>query len=333
MPSVRQCDGVQGDFSFGDPITGTFFDTTSADFPSEVQPGDALVVVFKWGSADSLTGITDTYGNSYSKLAGIVAASGSAQAIEIWVATNVAGVISATTKLTLSFEYSGSEPGIYSIGVYDCVGINGAPVVSNTKDESGSTVSSITGPALSAGAHIALFIAATNIGVGASATVDSPWVFYSTPSTDTPLAVQIASLVSGGNQSPTFNEVGGGVQNPILAEVAFQTTDPFPQPEITTTSLPNGAANAPYTATLAATGGTPGYTWSLLSGSLPTGLSLNSSTGVISGTPTADNLYSFTIQVSDSNNQTAQAAYSIGVGDLFGSWPMYANQFLEDRRR
>src|SRR5580698_6383530 len=146
MPSVRQCDGVQGNFSFGDPIVGTFFDTTSADFPSEVQQGDALVVVFKWGSADSLTGITDTYGNTYSKLAGIVAASGGAQAIEIWAATNVAGVISATTKLTLSFEYSGSEPGIYSIGVYDCVGINGAPVVSNTKDESGSTVSSITGP-------------------------------------------------------------------------------------------------------------------------------------------------------------------------------------------
>jgi hypothetical protein len=41
------------------------------------------------------------------------------------------------------------------------------------------------------------------------------------------------------------------------------------------------------------------YTWSVYSGSLPTGLSLNSSTGVISGTPTTPNTYNFTIQVTD----------------------------------
>jgi hypothetical protein len=55
---------------------------------------------------------------------------------------------------------------------------------------------------------------------------------------------------------------------------------------ITTTALPNGALGVAYAATLAASGGTPPYTWSLTSGVLPAVLSLNASTGAITGTPT-----------------------------------------------
>jgi hypothetical protein len=72
---------------------------------------------------------------------------------------------------------------------------------------------------------------------------------------------------------------------------------------VTTTSLPNGQINVPYSATLAASGGTIPYTWSLISGTLPAGLSLNSSSGVISGTPTVTvSSASLTFQVSDSSN-------------------------------
>ncbi len=60
-----------------------------------------------------------------------------------------------------------------------------------------------------------------------------------------------------------------------------------PPLNITTTSLPNGQVGSAYSATLAATGGTTPYTWSLTSGTLPAGLSLNPSTGAVSGTPTA----------------------------------------------
>lgn len=55
----------------------------------------------------------------------------------------------------------------------------------------------------------------------------------------------------------------------------------------TTSTLPDGLMGIPYSATLTATGGTTPYTWSLSSGTLPAGLSLNASTGAISGTPTA----------------------------------------------
>jgi hypothetical protein len=95
---------------------------------------------------------------------------------------------------------------------------------------------------------------------------------------------------------------------------------------ITTTSLPDGALNVSYLATLAAGGGTPPYTWSLSSGSLPPGLSLNSGTGVISGTPTATGTFSITAQVTDSasSKQTTTKALSITVATQasFTIWPV-----------
>ncbi len=71
---------------------------------------------------------------------------------------------------------------------------------------------------------------------------------------------------------------------------------------ITTTSpLPLAPLNTPYSTTLAATGGTGSYTWSVASGStLPTWLSLNSSTGVLSGTPTDNATATFAVTVTDS---------------------------------
>jgi hypothetical protein len=68
---------------------------------------------------------------------------------------------------------------------------------------------------------------------------------------------------------------------------------------INTISLPDGEVNAPYSQTLQASGGSGSYTWSTASGSLPDGLSLNPSTGVISGTPTTIGSSNFTVQVND----------------------------------
>ncbi len=71
---------------------------------------------------------------------------------------------------------------------------------------------------------------------------------------------------------------------------------------ITTPSLPNGVVGASYNATLAATGGTLPYTWSLLSGNLTSGLTL-SPTGVITGMPGAGTAgdYIFVVRVSDNS--------------------------------
>ena len=77
----------------------------------------------------------------------------------------------------------------------------------------------------------------------------------------------LLALGCGGNDGPGGNE---GAAGPSIATLV-----------VTTTSLPNAAPTVAYTQTLMATGGDGSYTWSLTVGSLPTGLSLNASTGLI----------------------------------------------------
>lgn len=82
---------------------------------------------------------------------------------------------------------------------------------------------------------------------------------------------------------------------------------------ITTTSVPPGTIFSSYPATsLTATGGKPPYTWSLAGGSLPPGLTLNSS-GTISGTPTSVGAFTFSVQVQDVPGAKTAASFSITV--------------------
>lgn len=77
-------------------------------------------------------------------------------------------------------------------------------------------------------------------------------------------------------------------------------------PTITTTTLTTLVQGSAFTQTLNATGDAP-ITWSVISGTLPTGLSLNSSNGVISGTPTTTGAYSFTVQADNAVDSDTQA--------------------------
>ncbi len=82
---------------------------------------------------------------------------------------------------------------------------------------------------------------------------------------------------------------------------------------ISTSSLTSGQVNSSYAATLTASGGTAPYSWSINSGSLPTGLSLTASTGQISGTPTQVGASSFTVQVKDSSSPVQTTSKSLGI--------------------
>jgi Tol biopolymer transport system component len=79
---------------------------------------------------------------------------------------------------------------------------------------------------------------------------------------------------------------------------------------IVTTTLPSGVSGNWYGATLEAKGGVWPRTWSLASGALPDGLTLDSG-GVISGTPTASGSFSFAVRVADRNGNNVTQALSL----------------------
>ncbi len=86
-------------------------------------------------------------------------------------------------------------------------------------------------------------------------------------------------------------------------------------PAITLANLPSASIAKPYAANLTATGGIPPYSWLVVSGNLPPGLSLNPSTGDITGIPTSAGNYAFTAAISDSGSPilTATGNFTLSV--------------------
>jgi large repetitive protein len=82
---------------------------------------------------------------------------------------------------------------------------------------------------------------------------------------------------------------------------------------LTFTAPPAGQVGVAYTDTLTAAGGTTPYAWSVSAGSLPPGLTLTASTGVVAGTPTTAGTFTFAVKVTDATSQTATKAATITI--------------------
>ncbi|MRR57121.1 MAG: hypothetical protein EG824_02750 [Deltaproteobacteria bacterium] len=111
--------------------------------------------------------------------------------------------------------------------------------------------------------------------------------------------------------------VSDSATTPRTASLAYTLTiQPTPVLTITTTSLPAATIDTPYSQTLAASGGTLPYTWSISVGALPAGLALDPATGIISGTPTTLETANFTVTVTDSIAATDTQDLSITVSPV-----------------
>jgi len=112
----------------------------------------------------------------------------------------------------------------------------------------------------------------------------------------------------------SFTAQASDSENPaITASANLSITVTVPPLAITTTSLPAATADVSYSAELAASGGIAPDTWSITQGSLPAGLTLNATTGAISGKPTAPGTTSITVMVSDAENPSAAASASLSI--------------------
>lgn len=83
---------------------------------------------------------------------------------------------------------------------------------------------------------------------------------------------------------------------------------------IVNSMLPGGTVGLGYSVQLIATGGRQPYSWTLTQNILPPGLSLTSSSGLISGTPASTGSFTFNIRVIDAEAQTSNKALSISIG-------------------
>jgi hypothetical protein len=135
--------------------------------------------------------------------------------------------------------------------------------------------------------------------------------------------------VSTGTYSFTLRATGPGGQtdDQALSIVCVAATGALP--DITTSSLPSGTVGTVYTATLAATGAA---TITYAASGLPAGLSLNASTGAISGTPTAPGFYVLAVTATNSLGTDAAAlALSVNPAAVVsasqsGGWSKFLRQ-------
>lgn len=177
----------------------------------------------------------------------------------------------------------------------------------------------LTGPTLSA------VVGQSYSGAFVAGGGTAPYTYFRAAGTlPTGLALASDGTLSGTPTSAgTFNftviarDSTGGPAAPYQVGSGYSFTVSAPAMVLSPSSLPGGQAGATYSQTLNASGGVAPYSYGITAGALPTGLVLDSSTGAISGTPTAQGTFNFTATATDSATgagpTSASRAYSIVI--------------------
>jgi hypothetical protein len=126
---------------------------------------------------------------------------------------------------------------------------------------------------------------------------------------DGTLTVQSADPQTAGAYSFTIRVVDA---NRMAVDTPFSLTV-APAALTLSGTLDAGEIGLAYSDSLTRTGGIAPYTYSVASGTLPDGLSLNTSTGIISGTPTVEATFAFVIRVTDGDGSTADSSQSVEI--------------------
>jgi surface protein len=125
----------------------------------------------------------------------------------------------------------------------------------------------------------------------------------------------------------TFNfTVQAKDANNCLGTKVYSIQAVCPTITISPNSLSNATVGTNYSQTLTQVGGIGAITYSISVGTLPNGLTLNSTTGEISGTPTVANTFNFTVQAKDANNCVGTKVYRVVVGTVVILPPVLKNQ-------
>ena len=137
----------------------------------------------------------------------------------------------------------------------------------------------------------------------------------SKPSSSTTSLLLSGVPTSATTYTPTLQVTGcGGGTYKASYKIVIQAPSSV---DITTASLPNGIVGHAYSAAVNAVGGCTPYKWSLISGTLPAGVTTKVSSTttslVLSGTPSSASTYAPTVQVTGCGGATYKHSYSIAI--------------------
>ncbi|MFX3575933.1 putative Ig domain-containing protein [Ralstonia mannitolilytica] len=142
------------------------------------------------------------------------------------------------------------------------------------------------------------------------------------------LSLNTSGVLSGTpSAGGTFNfTITATDANSFTASRAYSVTIGAPTITVNPAVATSAQVTTAYSQTFSATGGTAPYTYAVSTGSLPAGLSLNASTGVLSGTPTTLGSSTFTVKATDSSTgvgapYSGTRSYTITVGQAIGTAP------------
>ncbi len=180
--------------------------------------------------------------------------------------------------------------------------VPGAPTITSASAADNAAILTWTAPTSNGGSAITGYVVTPYIG----AVAQTPVSFSGTGTTRT-----VTGLTAGTAYTFRVAAVNAAGAGPTSA--ASTAVTPNASPSLTFPAPPSGEVGVAYSRQLTVNDGTAPFSWSLSSGSLPAGLTLNASTGLLSGTPTAAGTFTFVVQVSDASGETATRSVTLVI--------------------
>jgi large repetitive protein len=305
-----------GTSTFTVQVTNTY-PSPSAQFPPLTGTQSFTVVVYPVLAITLATASSGTVGAAYSQA--ITATGGAGPSTYAW---SLAG---GTLPPGLTFSAAGVLSGIpttagsftFSVQVSSQI-----PTIRAVTASQGFYVAIVAAPSLSvagilSGGALGVAYSATLTGFGGYGTGAYAFSLASgTPPPGTTLSAggTLSGTPTAAGTSTFTVQVTSTAANlpPLTATKAF-TIVITSALTLVAAPLPGGVVGTPYSQQLSATGGSPPYRWTVASGALPAGITLDGTSGILSGTPTAPGSFGVTIAVSDTQ-QTVTEPLTITVG-------------------
>ncbi len=288
---------------------GSAVGSLSAAFPAGNTAGNLIIAFVRMSSTSQTVTVTDSAGDTFAQAVTQAQAADGHQ-VFIFFAKKIAG---GANTVKASFSASNNHPWL---AIYEYSGLSTTnPLDQTSAHAQGTSAAASSGatPAMTVSANELLFagtgLPSTYTG---KATAGSGYTMLQQGTGTSPADNEAEIATSTGTYTAPFTLSASTNWSAVLATFAAVGAAPTP-PSVTRTSVPSGTQNTFYSATLAASGGTTPYTWSILSGTLPAGLTLAPSTGIISGTPTGTGSSSFSVQVTDANSLKASQPLTLTV--------------------